>query len=88
MNLFKKKNEIGIEFECAEVAQMTADNDKYIIYTNFVSNNEGELNLFVGKIENGTIRDVDRCLELEIIQEYLKTKEVFLNQLLEGNYEI
>lgn len=84
MDNFKMKNELGIEFEYTVVAHKTIKDEKYIIYTDFVLDKQGDLRLFAGKIENGKVVRINSELERYIISDFEDLKENYVESALEG----
>lgn len=69
METFYKKNDIGVSIEYTIVGRYSEDNTNYIIYTNFVDDNDSptQLKLFASILDNGRMIDVDYDKRNEII---------------------
>lgn len=74
MKTFKKKNKLGIEFDCAIVAKTKYKSEVYVVYTNFVTNDNDEFMYSVGKLVDGNVIDIEYKLAKAIINEFFKSK--------------
>ena len=54
-----RKDDMGIEYEISIISTVTQPNGVYVIYTDFTTDSNGELKLYVGKFdEKQNIQDV------------------------------
>ena len=78
-----KKNEIGIDYECFVVGNIIHNDEVYVIYTDFVNDINGDLRLFVVKLINDKLIDIDKSLEKKILDEYKKVEINFIKKISE-----
>lgn len=81
--IFKRKNDIGVEIEYSIVGNFNNNNEEYIIYTDFVPVDKYyQIRLFVDKKVNKHFKRLNNEQEEEIIkkfcQEAYKNSEVML----------
>ena len=81
MKTFYKKNDIGVDIEYTVVGTYKDGDEEYVIYTDFVEDNQKEvgLRLFVGKQVNDNVERIDPSKENEILSELEKELEAKLN---------
>ena len=81
MKTFYKKNNIGVDIEYTVVGTYKDGEEEYVIYTDFVEDNQKEvgLRLFVGKQVNDNVERIDPSKENEILSELEKELEAKLN---------
>lgn len=70
MESFKRKNQFGIEYEYYIVSELNENNKKYIVYTDFVTDQNKELRLYAAEVVNNQIVDVDKSIAERIISEF------------------
>ena len=75
MNSFTRKNDIGVSIEYTIVGTYKEDNNKYMIYTDFVddASSPSGIRLFVAKKVNNELVDVDPEKKKEIISKLHKS---------------
>ena len=69
---FFRKNDIGVDIEYYIIARVNEDNRDYIIYTDYVSDEEDGYRLFVDMVNDGrytTISDTGRDIILKKFRE-------------------
>ena len=69
-----KENDLGIPTGCSVIALNQDGNNQYAIYTDFSSDESGELKIYCGKIVNNIIVDVEKAIAEKIIADF-KTNE-------------
>ena len=84
MEIFKKKNDLGIEFECGIIATTNIDGIEYTVYTDFTEIVPDELKLSVGRMNGKKIEDIDEALERKIIDDLLDSQEEYIKNFKEG----
>lgn len=68
MKSFYKKNELGVNIEYSIIGYCNDDNRKYVIYTDFVDDdNELGMRLFVAKMKGTKMYDVSDDIRRRII---------------------
>lgn len=70
MEIFKRKNEYGVDCNYYVVAQTEEEGKIYVIFTDFVPGFNGELRLFAGIKENDEINAVEPEREKRLVQEF------------------
>lgn len=76
MEKFYKRNDLGVDIECYELAQYNDNGTIYRVYTNFFNdNNPFGIKLLVDRYDNGQYYDdVDEIKKQELI--YMLQKEI------------
>ena len=71
MESFFKKNDIGVSIEYTIVGYYQDEETKYVIYTDFVEDKDSPtaIRLFVSKLENEQMVEVDKEIRDKIIGE-------------------
>lgn len=70
MEKFFKRNDIGIPIEYDVIAFLDEEDTKYVLYTDFISKDGKELNIYCGKYQNNKVVDIDEKKAKEIIQKF------------------
>jgi hypothetical protein len=78
---FYKKNDIGVDIEYSVVGSYKDGEDEYVIYTDFVEDEQREagLRLYVGRLVNGNVENINSVKENEILSELEKELAAKLN---------
>ena len=81
MKTFYKKNDIGVDIEYSVVGSYKDGEDEYVIYTDFVEDEQREagLRLYVGRLVNGNVENINSVKENEILSELEKELAAKLN---------
>lgn len=70
MESFKRKNQYGIEYEYFIVSELNENNRKFIVYTDLVKDQNGDLRLFAAEVVNNEIVDIEGEIAERIINEF------------------
>ena len=70
MESFKRKNQYGIEYEYFIVSELNENNRKFIVYTDLVKDQSGDLRLFAAEVVNNEIVDIEGEIAERIINEF------------------
>lgn len=82
MASFIRKNELGIEFECHIVAYTKYGDEDYIIYTDFLSDENGLPRLLSAKRVGNDVYKIDEKLSKQLVDSFKKDKEKIYNESL------
>lgn len=82
MSNFKRKNELGIEFDCQIVAYTSYEGEEYIIYTDFLNDENGELRLFCAKKVEKRVVKISEELSRYLIDKFKKDEEKIYKESL------
>ena len=71
MKKMTRKNDMGIEYEISIVSTVNESDGTYVIYTDFTTDSDGDLKLYVGKFdEKQNILDVSLEKYTTIMKEF------------------
>ena len=76
---FIRKNDIGVDIEYTIVAHYKADEREYIIYTDFVSDKEFGVRLFVDMVNNGNYVPLSESGSRTILDKFKEVSKGYID---------
>ena len=76
-------NSMGLIEQYSIIAYTMYDNEKYIIYTDFINDKNGNIRLFASKVDYNKLTRPNKNIEKEILDDFKKEEKEILKKGLE-----
>lgn len=76
-------NSMGLIEQYSIIAYTMYDNEKYIIYTDFINDKNGNIRLFASKVDYNKLIRPNKNIEKEILDDFKKEEKEILKKGLE-----